>query len=386
MLRMMTRDVTSFSVTLRVEIGYLQVYRDYCLSCDAIPAPHHPFDYEKVSIYILFYFICVESSASVGKLPSALKFVCETRSKAWLGKLDAARCSRLVKGLKKLAPHFAKQAAPLTLSMIVAAIVVLAPEFELAPSDPRRRAGRKYELWFTQWVTRCLCAHSCMLRADDHDYKQATAWKNMVKGLVIFTPSVQELKMMVVWIPPGKANAKPEPTFHHCEQHVGCFAAWMRHYWIMLQFDSQNRKAMLWPQIVGDQVNWNIPWHVKSFVSLTKTLLKRAGVDPFYVDQITGHSWRCGGLTDYLAAGAPDSFVKLQGRWRSECYRVYLRYSFAYGSEVSARLFASMSKFTSRFAPQLGQRIHSFLKPNFDNPFHLPYIKPFAGIEDDDGI
>jgi hypothetical protein len=139
MFRMMTRDVTSFSVTLRTELGYLQVYRDYCLSCDAIPAPHHPFDYEKVSIYILFYFICVESSTSVAKLPSALKFICQTRSKAWLCTLDAARCSRLIKGLQKLAPHFAKQAAPLSLTMIVAAIVVLAPQFELAPTDPRRR-------------------------------------------------------------------------------------------------------------------------------------------------------------------------------------------------------------------------------------------------------
>ena len=386
MLRAMTTSVTSFSVTIKTEIGYLQLYRDYCLSCDAIPVSHHPFDYDKVAIYIIFFFLAVDSSASVAKIPSALKFVCQTRGIEWVSRTMASRLSRLVKGLQKLAPHFAKQAAPLSLQLIVAVILELGHQFELGPDDPRRRRGRTHQLWFTQWITRCLCAHSAMLRADDHDHRQQECWKNMVKRLVVFKPSFNEATVVVVWVPPGKCNAKPEPSFHTVAEHIGCFAVWMKRYWLAMGFPDQPGSATLWPTVLGDNIYWDVPHPVKDFVLTTKHLLRMAGVDPVYIDHVTGHSWRCGGLTDYLAAGAPDSFVKLQGRWRSDCYRVYLRYSFAYGNDVSARLFSAIGSFASRWAPAAKESIDSFLRPNYEAPEHKPYVQMYKHLDDDDGI
>jgi integrase len=44
-------------------------------------------------------------------------------------------------------------------------------------------------------------------------------------------------------------------------------------------------------------------------------------------DQFSGHSLRRGGATALFAAGMPADLIRTMGRWKSECYRLYLETS-----------------------------------------------------------
>ena len=57
-------------------------------------------------------------------------------------------------------------------------------------------------------------------------------------------------------------------------------------------------------------------------VSKLRDFLFRLGLHP---ENYAGHSFRVGAATSAAAAGVPDSLVKVMGRWKSDCFRVYVR-------------------------------------------------------------
>ena len=67
-----------------------------------------------------------------------------------------------------------------------------------------------------------------------------------------------------------------------------------------------------------------------------------AGLADDVVERITGHSFRAGGATDYLLAGAPSIWVQQQGRRKSNAYMLYLRLSTAGLGAMSGKLFRSL--------------------------------------------
>ena len=149
--------------------------------------------------------------------------------------------------------------------------------------------------------------------------------------------------VLMLLVPPGKRNEQWEPTFHHVDpQDADCPMLHFTSYYNTFGFSSQKADAWLWPKIVqrGDveTISWSRVTPVDSFVAFTISMAGIAGVPPWCLRRITGHSFRSGGCTDLLAAGAPEDFVQMQGRWSSTAYKVYIRHSFEYGGAVSARL------------------------------------------------
>ena len=66
----------------------------------------------------------------------------------------------------------------------------------------------------------------------------------------------------------------------------------------------------------------NGPLHGSSFAKILKRIAKENGIDP---KRISNHSIRIGGTIQLMAAGFGEAVIQLVGRWKSFCYKVYLR-------------------------------------------------------------
>lgn len=60
----------------------------------------------------------------------------------------------------------------------------------------------------------------------------------------------------------------------------------------------------------------------KSFVSRVKLWVEKIGLDPA---NYSGHSFRRGGATTMARAGVPPEIIQVQGRWRSDAYKLYVQ-------------------------------------------------------------
>ena len=87
-----------------------------------------------------------------------------------------------------------------------------------------------------------------------------------------------------------------------------------------------------------------------------KRRARAAGLDERLVERITGHSFRAGGVTDYLLAGFGAEFIMRQGHWLSTAFRVYFRLSQAALGAMSAQVVVAMAQRTAAYpgvpAPQ----------------------------------
>ena len=371
----MVRNVLDCAVSLKTAVDYDRCFENYEKFCKAAKYPSKPLPFLAISTFLVYIVLVTEKATMVGPVWSALQHVQATRGYEPLSKSELARLRRLRKGLKKLAPHIASKALPFTLKCMDSLVSELDKRDELMVKLADRlhtyydqRSGvtarDAVRLAFLQWKARSFLAHSAMLRASDHSFRERKAHNQMTKGCIQWSTD-----MLTMWVPPGKANADFEPTFHCLRHHKSCAAMHFLQYWWAMDFASQPEDAYLWPLIVNGNVIWSSPSPVKAFVVLTLFLLALlpALFPPWYIKGVTGHSWRSGGCTDLLAAGAPDSFVRMQGRWRSPCYHVYKRHSAAYGRQVSTRLFAE-------------------LQPNWQNSNYGRFTSLVSHITDEDGI
>jgi hypothetical protein len=80
----------------------------------------------------------------------------------------------------------------------------------------------------------------------------------------------------------------------------------------------------LWPFIDDlETVSWSTSTSKHKFIQRSRHLLARAGYSP---KLYAGHSYRSGGATDFWESQRCRPLtIKLQGRWKSEAYRLYIR-------------------------------------------------------------
>ena len=70
-------------------------------------------------------------------------------------------------------------------------------------------------------------------------------------------------------------------------------------------------------------------------VSNLKAALSRAGLDDSLYN---GHSFRIGAATTAAAQGLEDSLIQTVGRWRSDAYKVYIKFPRSQQASVSQTL------------------------------------------------
>jgi hypothetical protein len=86
---------------------------------------------------------------------------------------------------------------------------------------------------------------------------------------------------------------------------------------------SQPPAYPLWPVIKDNQPQWRRALPKKDFIALARELLAKAGYPAL---RYAGHSYRSGGATDlWESHRCRPLTIKLHGRWRSDCYFLYIR-------------------------------------------------------------
>lgn len=68
-----------------------------------------------------------------------------------------------------------------------------------------------------------------------------------------------------------------------------------------------------------------VPLTQYDFDTFLRSIVKRAGLQTL---GLTGHSFRRGGASAAFQAGVPAEFIQSLGGWSSDCYRLYLTFSF----------------------------------------------------------
>ena len=372
-LQQLRLSVLDCAVSLKTAIDYDRNFENYKKFCSSCRMPHLPLGYANLSMYYVWLVMTFEKATMVNPTSAAIEHKRVLLGLPAMPPEDQARLARLKRGLHKLAPHIAKQAAPLTLEVLSAMVEKVEVKAELLKQFSDKVNGMEKQrtphqercdkkLAWVQWKARAFMSHSAMLRASDHTLRERKAWNQMTKACIRW-----QADLLVLWVPPGKANADFEPTFHSLTLSDKSAAKWFLYYYVLFDFDSKPQDTFLWPRVHAGFILWDQVAKCTQFIAVTIYLLTITGFPAVYIAQVTGHSFRSGGCTDYLAAGAPDHFVKLQGRWRSDCYTVYRRHSMAYGRQVSQRLFTE-------------------LQPAWQQSDYDSYWKIVASFTDEDGI
>jgi hypothetical protein len=73
------------------------------------------------------------------------------------------------------------------------------------------------------------------------------------------------------------------------------------------------------------------------FTKLCSSLFAYAGINDMYLKP---HSFRQGGATALLAAGAPSWVIRTMGRWRSDCWQIYAHHNGEEIASFSGAMFA----------------------------------------------
>merc|ERR1712196_135725 len=86
-------------------------------------------------------------------------------------------------------------------------------------------------------------------------------------------------------------------------------------------------KTFAFPLVKNNIIDWNQPMSDHKFYNNMRRRLSRLGLPDSDVSRFTTHSFRSGGVTDYLLAGVPAWYIQQQGRWASNSFMIYYRIS-----------------------------------------------------------
>jgi hypothetical protein len=313
------------SVQVGTEKNYRQQHRDFVACCHLASESPFPYNYLAIARYLFLCFLASPTfcANTLGPRVSDLRWVAQVDMRSWIRNVEQARLTRLIAGLKKLSPHFVTQAIALIIAIIEALVNLSSPIQSLQD---------------LQWYARALMAHAGMWRMDDHTCDK------MAKDHVNFASNGT-----IVWIAPGKTNLLFEPTVFRedgeTERLARLNAALVfKDYWRAASMKARPGSSKVWPNIDRfGKTNWNKGYSDEAFIKDTKFRATKAGLKPEIIARITGHSFRAGGATDYLLAGVPAIWVKLQGRWKSDAYLIYLRLSQTGLLAMAGKLFQGLA-------------------------------------------
>lgn len=140
---------------------------------------------------------------------------------------------------------------------------------------------------------------------------------------VAWSPDGKEVTITVI---ASKANKVGPPEQIILKDYgISSGVAFLREYSRIMGFTTAQQQSLpLWPMVSPEgRIDFRRPMSKRSFISLARTLLAKAG---YPAKAYAGHSYRSGGATDlWDSHRCRDLVIKLHGRWKSDAYRLYIR-------------------------------------------------------------
>ena len=103
--------------------------------------------------------------------------------------------------------------------------------------------------------------------------------------------------------------------------------------------------ALLFPYIDRrGVVHEGVPFTDADFIKNFKVYLSLAGMDDKRLRRVSNHSFRSGGASDWSIGGMPADFIKRQGGWTSDCYKLYVRPTALHAFTAAVHMAAAAQK------------------------------------------
>lgn len=302
--------------THRNRTSAVNSYRD---CCDSHEIPSLPFSFKSLGFFAVSFRLRGNKHDSLKGSISHLKNFAATHGLPWIQGHEERKFKEVMKGLSKFNPSSPQRKRPITKKILHA--VILAADLS-SPKD-------------LQTVTMGLLAHDALLRGRElmHLRIQDVRWDSFIASTTCR-----------ITIHGSKCNKTGDPEVVRLKA-AGAISAvpFLQRYYQHLQLHTVEPSACLFPLIKLSKgamvVKWKGRFDKPAFVNAFRALLAAAGISP---DKYSGHSFRAGGATDLWEAGCPPEVIKRYGRWKSDCFYIYIRIDPKVVAAEAANYFARL--------------------------------------------
>lgn len=281
-------------------------YEDCCTS-NAIPS--EPVSYKSLAFFAVTYRLRGNKHSSLKGTISNIKTHFESEGLPWLSPQDLRHFKQVMRGLSKFNPSPVHRKRPITKAILHRMLLFT----DLSNAKD------------LQTMTMAWLAHDALLRG-------AELFKLRVKDIRWLRPSSFTSKppRCTIIVEGSKCN-KDGPAEHVHIIAYGSISAvhLLRQYFTRLELHHAKDHSQLFPLITRNKAGISkVKWaarHDKQdhFIPELRSIFAAAGFP--ITTEFSGHSFRAGGATDLWDAGCPSEYIKRHGRWKSECFYIYIR-------------------------------------------------------------
>lgn len=274
--------------------------RCYIVFCRSAKQQAFPVSFDALSMYLSHYCKWLGNTArSIATILSHLKRANRAYSKEWLDPESQRRLNDVITTLKKRDSNESKQKLPITHKVM--------SDIEAAADLSR--------LDDFQHIVMSRVARDVLLRGVE------LVALNI--GGITWNTSRSQVTVSLSYSKAHKRVDVPERVII-TDYGPSSAVAYLREYFRVMGLDKKPPTYPLWPQTDAfGGIKWKSRVTKDQFIGHARRLLKRAGYD---YRKYAGHSYRSGGTTDLWESGRCRPLtIKLQGRWKSDAYRLYIR-------------------------------------------------------------
>lgn len=275
-----------------------QCYSDCCLSHDL---PADPVTYKSLGYFAVTCRLRGNKHSYLKSLVSNLKTYCTRMGIQFLSPAEETQFKYVMRGLAKFNPSPTERKRPITKAVLEA--IILHADLN--------------NLKDLQTITMAYLAHDALLRGRE---------LTNLKVRDLHWESASRVKLSIVASKCNK-DGPAEEVFIDASGSISAVSLLQR-YGSVLELHTAALTAPLFPLVVKDSsgtvdVFWAKPTDKAAhFVPAIRALLLAASFD---ANEYSGHSFRAGGATDRWTAGCPPEIIKSHGRWKSDCFYIYIR-------------------------------------------------------------
>lgn len=288
----------------RNQTSAMRCYTDCCTS-NGIPSS--PVTYKSLGYFAVTCRLRGNKHSYLKTSISNIKTYCTRHGLPYLNTADEIKFKFVMRGLAKFNPSPTQRKRPITKEVLEA--ITLHADLN-HPKD-------------FQTITMAYIAHDALLRGRELMNLQIRhiKWDSRHTGRCTIQIEVVASKC-------NKTGPPEEVHIHPYGSRSG--VSLLKQYISIMDLKATAPTAPLFPLIVelgekgeGADVLWDVPHDkVAHFIPAIKALLQAAG---YASADYSGHSFRAGGATDLWTARCPPEIIKRAGRWKSDCFYIYIR-------------------------------------------------------------